>query len=146
MIFSGMVQHPLLADDCAKKARTGGYFCLAIANDLTGPHTYPVGTPNPEKAMKQAEFCREKVERLIAHPEHSLSWQSRDVENGNEKYGGAVRGDKLIVSLSGLPEQADEIFAYAFLLSMGDLNRQQVTKLLRLFPNPFAEILWALDL
>ena len=45
---------------------------------------------------------------LVTHDElgHLTSFESRDLDNG--KWGGAIVADAFIISLSGLPEQADE--------------------------------------
>ena len=51
-------------------------------------------------------FAEEKALRLMRHPEHVASRQSRDPEQ--KRWGGAIRAGHYIYSLSGLPEMLDE--------------------------------------
>lgn len=101
----------------------GGYLCIA---DETGLPMLiiKIGEDCPEKDSDRLVFCQEKARRLAAHPEHRLSWESRDPDK--QMYGGAVRGSvkKLIVSFSGFPERVDELYALAvlFILSDASLN------------------------
>jgi hypothetical protein len=86
--------------------RKGGYLCV----------TMPTGTPlcvlivgevePEEKAQKYFEFCQEKAKRLAANAGHVSSWQSRD--ESQNRYGGAIRTGKFILSFSGFPEDWDE--------------------------------------
>ena len=100
---------PAVAAFCADN-RTGGcvYICDAEGSQLI--HKM-VGAPAPEKMAKYREFSREKALRLLGHPKHTTSRQSRDPEQ--QRYGGAVRlpGSSIIVSFTGFSEVDDEIYS-----------------------------------
>ncbi len=145
-IFQQMLKHPLLEKICREEGRMGGYFCDG-PNDNEDPANRlvaQVGDPNQEKAQKYFDYCVEKECRLGQHPEDLLSRDSRVPEEG--KWGGAVRGNKRRGSLSCLPEQADEIFGYAYLVAIGDLEVPEVLDRLERSPNDFETVFYDLEL
>ncbi len=87
--------------------REGGMFVLmrAVTGEIiVGPKQ--VGQINNGKEDKYAEFAQEKPVRLLEHPDHCLSWESRDPDNN--KWGGAVNDGLFVWSFSGLSEEQDE--------------------------------------
>ena len=93
--------------------RTGGFLCVRC-DDREQPFLIAqIGYVAREKADRYFRLCQEKAVRLAQHPDHRLSWQSRDPSV--EQYGGAVRfinridsACSFIFSFSGLPEDGDE--------------------------------------
>lgn len=86
--------------------RTGGYlyFCDAEGRQLL--HKM-LGEPDPAKWAKYREYSREKADRLLRHPEHVLSAQSRNPDE--KQYGGALRlASGHILSFSGFSEIDDQ--------------------------------------
>ena len=61
------------------------------------------------RAEASSPFCQEKAKRLVQHPDHKSSWESRNPEAG--QWGGAISVSafgSLIFSMSGFPELGDE--------------------------------------
>lgn len=101
-------------DLCGK---SGGYFCLQEIS-IVGMHILPnkiFGKPFRDKERREMAqlYATEKSVRLLHHPEHELSSQSR--RPSSDQWGGAVRGTSLtiggefILSFAGLPEMLDEV-------------------------------------
>jgi hypothetical protein len=91
--------------------RNGGYLCVFHNFNKPQEEIVPlaivrIGIPTQGKEQKYFDLCLEKARRLISHPEHLSSWQSRDIEK--ERYGGAIRTPNFILAFSGLKEEADE--------------------------------------
>jgi len=59
-----------------------------------------------EKLAEYTRLCQEKALRLLGHPDHILSWQSRDEDH--DQWGGAYDDGIYIWSVSGLTEAQDE--------------------------------------
>ncbi|HEX8591259.1 MAG TPA: hypothetical protein VF696_00710 [Candidatus Paceibacterota bacterium] len=123
-----------IANDLIAEGKFGGYLCLAC------PEGYPfavvsIGRPDPGKLDRYLTFSQEKARRLAAHPEHRLSFESRDPEK--DQWGGAVRGDMFIVSFSGLPERLDEVLSALILVSCDDVEFQDAMS--RIAGNPYVE-------
>ncbi len=99
--------------------------------------------PNYEKRMKYLELVGEKALRLESGLDRSYvaSWETRDPEK--DRYGGAVvlplLGTETILSLSGLPEYADE--AFCLLLGRrydrGAAVRERCAQIVARTGNPF---------
>lgn len=123
------VQHALAADN-----KRGGYLCLADEKG-TPLLICGIGEPDNEKVDKYFNYCQEKACRLGANPEHELSFQSRDPDNG--KWGGAVRGHNYIASFSGLPERADELLSAMVLIQRDHLHLSRAESLLQ--GNPYLQ-------
>lgn len=99
------------------KDRTGGFLYLQDASGECWMHLL-FGIGSEEKRYKWQEFSREKAHRLATHPTHQLSWQSRKPDN--DQWGGSIRlPNGFILSFSGLPEWADEVFCAALAVRMG---------------------------
>ncbi|MEK7465355.1 MAG: hypothetical protein AAB631_01100 [Patescibacteria group bacterium] len=114
------------------KMRTG--FCFAL-------YGYPsrnlilkgmVGKVRDFKLEKYYELVDEKAKRLFYRgPFHNSSYESREPEAG--KYGGAVRGEHYILSISGMArEHEDEAIAMVTLILHKEMNK--------LFPRGIAEV------
>lgn len=88
-------------------ARTGA--ALTIINlDESRPLSFTtrVGRPPKDKAQKYDAISIEKARRLLASPHDESSYQSRDPDN--DKWGGAIKSDPIIISISGFHELWDE--------------------------------------
>jgi len=98
--------------------RRSGYFTLR--NRIDGRvllHCQISQCPNEDKAAKWAYFSlHEKGPRLLKHPDHVSSFQSKNEEAA--QYAGAIAVSDLVLSFSGLPELADEavMLTLAFML------------------------------
>lgn len=68
--------------------------------------TAQIGQCPSDKAEKYMCFSIEKACRLHTNPSHQLSSESRNPDK--DCWGGAVKAGNLILSFSGLPEEADE--------------------------------------
>lgn len=88
--------------------RRGGFFCLQGVGNLYPFLVMQIGEVRRDKITKYMAFSQEKARRLAdrVHLGEVSSWQSRN--ESQDKWGGAVRVDDLIFSLSGLPELGDE--------------------------------------
>lgn len=85
----------------------GGYFCLTgVWQPETPILIMQVGEQPEASRIRSFGFCQEKAQRLLAHPDHVSSWQSRN--EAAQSYGGAIRCGDYAFSFSGLPELADE--------------------------------------
>ena len=105
------------------KRRYGGYLCVFGADqDPTEPPlaVIRVGDPIKERVGKYFEFCQEKTRRLLAHPEHLSSWQTRDVDK--EQYGGAIRASDFVLGFSGHTELGDEAILVNACITLGMLS------------------------
>ncbi|MDB4991798.1 MAG: hypothetical protein JWL75_43 [Parcubacteria group bacterium] len=126
--------YPELCDTLRSEGKLGGYACVAQQDGLP-ILIMALGEPNEAKSATRLEFCQEKVRRLAANTAHSLSFESRDPDNN--KWGGAARGKRYIVSFSGMPERLDEYFALAVLYHLQDLSEQEILRLLLAHDNPY---------
>jgi hypothetical protein len=102
--------------------RTGGVFVhLYIDSGVPLGQIVPltvtrVGALAPDKAKEKEVYAREKAFRLLYHPEHLASQESRDPDK--EQWTGAIRAGNHIFSISGFPELVDEaIVLYAAIYS-----------------------------
>lgn len=90
--------------------KEGGYFCLiSTTHFLRDPPILVervgyIGTS--AKAERNWNLCQEKARRLARHPEHRLSWESRN--EAADQWGGAITVGEHILSFSGLTEPTDE--------------------------------------
>jgi hypothetical protein len=106
--------------------RLGGWFCLLRFNDHQMEWTTTVckfgDLPSDSRSL---EFCQEKATRVLKSGSSS-SWLTRDPEKN--QWGGAVRvHEDVVLSFSGLPEDADEalVLVLAVYLDLIDLNDAQ---------------------
>ena len=114
--------------------RNGGYFSLFIRYDSRGGPmflvplvTCIVGSVPVQKLLKYMQLSCEKAERLMRIDYHVTSWQSRNPEYKTKTkpwglWGGAVTGDELVWSFSGLPELVDETLTTLTAVRCGDLS------------------------
>ena len=102
---------PLVAEKFGRESDTGGFVYIADHNGVLHCHLR-IAHPHPEKWTRFVFFSQEKVERLVRHPDHQFSGQSRDDEQ--EHFAGAVIGpEKMYYSFSGLPQDTDEALVLA---------------------------------
>ena len=114
-----------------KDQRHGGYMCVweETGVDPEGQKEYHLvalnrlGTPPIGKLVKYCEFAQEKVERLSHRPSHLSSWQSRDTKV--DKWGGAIKAGKFLLSFSGLPELDDEALCLLVAVDLGLLPLEE---------------------
>lgn len=118
--------------------REGGYFC--IYHSVDGPDHPPlvsclignVGTTDDR--LRYSKSATEEALRLMNHPEHLSSWQSRD--KNSERYGGAVlTSTGLIFSFSGLTEHADEATMAIAARSIGILPKTDMRNIAKFSKN-----------
>jgi hypothetical protein len=103
--------------------RFGGYLCVygsAQSPDQPPIMILRIGEIIEEKLTRCFDLCQEKARRLLAHPEHLSSWQSR-VERQNQ-YGGAIRIRGCVLAFSGHIEKADEAILVNAACALGMLN------------------------
>ncbi len=116
-------------------AKRGGYFCLVE----WGPDcsaticSVRIGAPSNGTALRYEQFAREKAWRLVANHGHMSSWQTRD--EMAEKYGGAIRAGKYILSFSGLPEIEDERAMLSVAVRLGLIPELQAAAIARTSSN-----------
>ncbi|MBT4153214.1 MAG: hypothetical protein HOE53_01035 [Candidatus Magasanikbacteria bacterium] len=110
---------------------------LAHGTDEVGPvAAFAIGAIPTTKGTIYPHFANEQAERLLVHPDHLSSWESRDVSGDDElqhSHGGAIRGmeteqgdhSDVIVSSYGLSEHLDEMLCVLtmYLLHMITLDR-----------------------
>lgn len=94
----------------------------------------PIGTVNPARAARYRQLAMEKILRLLSHPEHQSSWQSRN--SRLDRWGGAVVIGDFYLSFSGLPqERADEAIVLLLARGLGIADRGQAETIARLSRN-----------
>jgi hypothetical protein len=108
---------------CQPSDRCGGYCKIYDCNSSQLIGSYRVGLIPPEKELRYNTLSTEKAVRLLAHPEHSSSWQSRD--DAADKKPGAIRGHRCIYSFSGLPWEGDEAFMLHLAVAQHDLTSEE---------------------
>ena len=102
--------------------RFGGYLCVCGSTQSADlPPIMIVEVGHPTKHERRFNLCQEKAKRLLAHPEHLSSWQSRCTEQS--QYGGAIRTPDYVLALAGLIEEADEAILVNAACALGLLNR-----------------------
>lgn len=113
--------------------KRGGYLCVTESNGQ--PFLLSrFGVVPFEKAEKYYGLSQEKGTRLLLHPEHLTSFESRDSDArvGNEvgnpwgKWGGAVKGKNYNFSFSGFPELLDEASMFALAIRLGEQNQDEI--------------------
>jgi len=100
----------LTAPEIAKEfgdGSTGGYFYASDAQERMLLRLR-AAKPAEEKVRKYMELSVEKPARLHRHPEHLLSWQSKNPEA--DEWDGALRieNSRGYLSFSGFPGPVDE--------------------------------------
>jgi hypothetical protein len=100
--------------------RTGAYLCVIDRETHQLILHALIGDGPPDKVSKWREFSAEKCVRLLGHPEHETSFDSRSPDDN--RWGGAVLGTDYAFGLSGLKELDDEaaMFHLAVMLNQRD--------------------------
>lgn len=126
-------------DLCAN--RPGGYFCFADGRSGNPFLIAKIGDPPWPKSEKYLLLCIEKVRRLAAFPGHISSWQTRD--ESLDHFGGAIRAkaplingelSPVILSFSGLTEEADEMFMVRLALRFEMIDADDAEKIITAHP------------
>jgi hypothetical protein len=113
--------------------RRGGYCKIYDTNTTQLIGAYTVGFVPPAKQLRYDTLSTEKALRLLAHPEHSSSWQSRD--EAADKKPGAIRGYRCIYSFSGLPWEGDEALMLHLAVAQADLTPDEALAIAQLSGN-----------
>ncbi|QSH39663.1 hypothetical protein JXR01_01480 [Candidatus Kaiserbacteria bacterium] len=121
------------------EGRLGGCFHARYADGTVLLPKLIAGQPNQEKLEKYIEFAtKEKPERLLRHPKHILSWQSRNPSLG--RWGGAInlsRGTQsgVVLAFSGFPEMVDEAYCMAIGVQMGWVSESGALEIMKISSN-----------
>ena len=99
-----------------------------------------VGVPPKEKLQKYYGFSIEKARRLLALPDNVSSYQSRDPEN--DRWGGAIRSEPIIISISGFPELWDEAISLTMAVRASSLRLETAREIAAISGNPHFERLF----
>lgn len=131
-IASGMLADP---------AKTGGYFCLLDLRTGAILTTTIIGSVPPEKTLRYKWLAEEKALRLyrfhtLIDCRHVASYQSRN--EPDDKWGGAVLGDRFIYSFSGFPEIYDEAISLAVAHKRKDMPKERRAKIVQ-FSRPLGD-------
>lgn len=117
---------PLAEKLVAYKGR-GGYLTIIDLKLSAILGTARIGAPPPKKFKKYFRLSAEKALRLLRHPKHNTSRQTRDIKRN--KFSGAVRGSQFIVSFSGLPEIWDEALVISALVIEKEISFSRALKI-----------------
>lgn len=134
--LADILAHPENTD----KERKGGYaYLYDIRGNVPLMHL-SVGDLNnrpQEKLVLYLKFSQEKATRLLSWlPQGNISsWQSRN--EPMQKYGGAIRAGRYILSLSGLSEHQDEAVCALTALRLGWINLDEVQRIAVISNNPY---------
>ena len=114
---------------------------VCVADEETGVPLYLqfFGVWDSWKAQRTGSFVREKAVRLSSHPEHFLSFESQDPDNG--QYGGAIRCAGVIFSVSGFTAAMDEAIAMVAAMGMRFLTPGTVKRMVAISHNPSIRLL-----
>ncbi len=122
---------PLMLED-----KTGGCLCIADLNGTVHLKSF-IGQVPRVKMAGYWELSEEKARRLSNHQmlsRHVSSWQSR---NGQyDRWGGAIKASKYILSFSGLPEMYDEMFMVLVGIGGSYLTSRQAQEIADISSNP----------
>lgn len=113
------------------KGREGGYLCIT---DLYGLPILITAIGVMPKELRQRFFnnAREKAARLALLAQFAGHVLSRESRNETlEHWIGAVLGRTIIISFSGLPEDADECYTVLLSVASGELPARTAHRLLR---------------
>lgn len=128
-IFAGFLeQDSPIGEELRTKDRRG--FWLYV-NDATGPRVPfidQIGIIGDDRNSACRGFAEEKFTRLKQNRHHRRSYESRDPDNN--KWGGAIRGNDMIASVSGLPELLDEVVSAMVLVALKEAAFSDMVKLL----------------
>ncbi|MFH0874169.1 MAG: hypothetical protein V1846_05025 [Candidatus Komeilibacteria bacterium] len=91
---------------------------------------YGIGDVWEDKLPKYLFYSTEKSARLLTHPDHVSSWQSRRPRF--DEYGGAIRTEKGLLSFSGLREDLDHTLMVAVGAREHVLTGDEVIKIMNI--------------
>lgn len=121
------------------KIRQSGYFTL---RDITSGRVIFIlmlGQVPNEKQEKYLQFSLEKGDRLYKDYKKNFknfsSWQTRDPDK--DKWGGAIRAGKYVLSFSGLSELLDEALVLEIALTMNWENPYRLYEISQVSKNNF---------
>jgi hypothetical protein len=83
-------------------------------------------------------LSQEKGRRLFRNADHLSSWQTRNQDA--EEWGGAIRAGQngcLLLSLSGFPDDGDEVICLYAALTLGWLDRSGAERIISYSKNRF---------
>ena len=92
-----------------------------------------LGSPDPAKVRDYSNFSHEKGTRLLRHPTHFLSWESRD--ETQKRYQGAIRADRYVISVSGYPAPIDEAYGAGLCHVHGVISPEESARLMAISSN-----------
>ena len=121
------------------KNRTGGFLCLTTHDGIVLMQMLVGKLSDPVKADKYRRLSLEKCERLARNPDHLSCWPTRNTSD--EMYGGAVRGNTMLLGFSGFPELYDESCMLAFGEQMGELEPSRIIYIASTSKNETAKIM-----
>lgn len=129
---------PLLAAHGILEVR--GFFFLGYLPTINLPPiaVRRVGKVPVGKEKRYWKLFQEKPRRMVEHPGHISSWQSRDEDV--DHWGGAVAADlePLAASFSGIPDElADEALAACVMNELGWMSHGRVQEIMRTSNNPY---------
>lgn len=138
-ICLNVVEPRLNNDKSPEEQKHGGFLCVVQGTNLGLPPVamIMIGGPRLSKQAKYAELSKEKARRLAGFPLAKSSWQSRNPSI--DCWGGAVRcKDKdgiIILSFSGLTEEADEALVLLVAVLCNLLTREEAAEIARISNN-----------
>lgn len=111
--------------------RAGGYFGLfpkeRFGKIAPAEVFKTIGNIKPGKRALAKKRAQEKPRRLITHPGHVSSYQSRNEKR--DRWGGAIATRDYYLSFSGLPELCDEALTLIVGRTLGMLSDRQARRI-----------------
>lgn len=83
-----------------------------------------IGRVPADRSIDYRRFSLEKPLRILDHPDHVTSWQSRDFDK--KEYGGGARSPHWAYGCSGLPEKDDELLILALIYYLSEMSEDEV--------------------
>lgn len=124
---------PIVAREFGE-GRTGGYVCLMDPQGHGVLNLKGGEIIDWERRQRCITLSNEKPERLLKHPDHLLSWQSRNPDN--TQYGGAIRlPSQWLLGFSGFLEMDDEAFVASLARCMKWVDEAWVKQTLSISDN-----------
>ena len=146
LLFHSIVTEAMkmFADVPGWKERTGAYWAIA---GIYTEGSYVAGYAGNSGYSTSEQFrlrCQEKLARLASHRHHLSSAESRNPDR--LQFGGAIRTNWYMLSMSGLPEDGDEICVLKFAVERSWLTDDQAKRIAELSDNhlweKFSELLF----
>ncbi|MCC7356521.1 MAG: hypothetical protein IT410_02815 [Candidatus Doudnabacteria bacterium] len=134
----------MFADVPGWEERTGAYWAIA---GIYTEESYAAGYAGNNGYSAGEQFrlrCKEKLARLASHRHHLSSAESRNPDR--LQFGGAIRTNWYMLSMSGLPEDGDEICVLKFAVERSWLTDDQAKQIAEISDNwlwkEFSELLF----